>query len=331
MAKKKVYKLKLWVKVLLIVLMILLIVSPYAYKEYKDYLYTKTNEYALLQLGYNKNQVKDILDYLTEDQEKKILTYEYNEFIPEFVKTKYFMFKNLDEYLDQVITKEEDFFKYHGTDGYDYENLVAIVNVHANYNHYEKVFETDLSKGYGLLANKYYELGSEYAPDDLVSVPLKYYYGEAKQIRKEALDQFIKMWEACKEETGIYLIIVSAYRDYESQDSVYRGYENKNGTKYADSIAARPGFSEHQTGLSLDIYSKDNTDSKTFKDSKAYEWLVNNSYKYGFILRYPDKMSKITGYNYESWHYRYLGVDLATKVYKEGITYDEYYAYYLDK
>ena len=136
------------------------------------------------------------------------------------------------------------------------------------------------------------------------------------------------MWSAAHEE-GIYLIIVSAYRDYDSQVQVYNDYQESKGTNYADSIAARPGYSEHQTGLSLDIYSKDSTVASTFKNSKAYEWLINNAHKYGFILRYPDGKKKITGFNYESWHYRYLGEELATKVYNEGITYDEYYAYYL--
>lgn len=330
MATKSVYKLKGWVKVFLVILVIIAFASPYAYQKIKDYMYTKTDEYALLQIGYSQSQTKDLLDTLSKKEIEVIKTYEYNEFIPEFITCKYFMFKNLDEYLDQVITQEDDFFKYHGTDGYDYDDIVARVNVHSVRNFYTDTYKTDFSKGYGILANKYYDLG-EYTPDDLVDISLKYYYGEAKKIRSEVYEKFKEMWEACNKETGLYLIIVSAYRDYASQEKVYKEYEADKGTKFADSIAARPGFSEHQTGLSLDIYSKDSTSSKTFKDSKAYEWLINNSYKYGFILRYPDKKEKITGYNYESWHYRYLGTSLATKVYNEGITYDEYYAYYLDK
>jgi len=81
----------------------------------------------------------------------------------------------------------------------------------------------------------------------------------------------------------------------------------------------------------LDIYSKECQTQSGFKDSKTYAWLIKNAHKYGFILRYPEGQQKLTGYNYESWHYRYVGVELATKVYEEGITYDEYYAYYLEK
>lgn len=325
----RTYKLKKGPKIVLIIIILLIIIVPVINKKVDEYLYTKTNEYALLNLGYSDEETKLLIDKLSDDEEATILTYQYNEFIPHFVKCKYFMFKNLDEYLGQVITKEDDFFKYHGTDGYNYDEIVASVNTFTSKNFYTETQKTDLSKEYGIIVNKYYELGSEYVPDDLVDISIKYYYGEKKKIRSEVYEAFKRMWEDAYKE-GIYLIVVSAYRDYASQVSVYKEYENQKGTTYADSIAARPGYSEHQTGLSLDIYSKDSTVASTFKNSKAYEWLINNSYKYGFILRYPEGKKKITGFSYESWHYRYLGVDLATKVYNEGITFDEYYAYYMN-
>lgn len=323
------YKLKKGPKILLVIIIALAIFVPIVKSRIDEYLYTKTNEYAFLQLGYSEEETKIIIDKLSDEEETKVLTYQYNEFIPEFLKCKYFMFKNLDDYLDQVITKEDDFFKYHGIEGYNYDDIVGSVNTHTNRDYYTDTYKTDFTKGNGILTNKYYELGGEYAPDDLVDISIKYYYGEAKKIRSEVYEAFKRMWEDAYKE-GIYLIIVSAYRDYDSQVRVYNDYQESKGTTYADSIAARPGYSEHQTGLSLDIYSKDSTVASTFKNSKAYAWLIDNSYKYGFILRYPDGKKKITGFNYESWHYRYLGVELATKVYNEGITYDEYYAYYME-
>lgn len=323
------YKLRKGPKILLVIIIALAIFVPIVKSRIDEYLYTKTNEYAFLQLGYSEEETKIIIDKLSDEEETKVLTYQYNEFIPEFLKCKYFMFKNLDDYLDQVITKEDDFFKYHGIEGYNYDDIVGSVNTHTNRDYYTDTYKTDFTKGYGILTNKYYELGGEYAPDDLVDISIKYYYGEAKKIRSEVYEAFKRMWEDAYKE-GIYLIIVSAYRDYDSQVRVYNDYQESKGTTYADSIAARPGYSEHQTGLSLDIYSKDSTVASTFKNSKAYAWLIDNSYKYGFILRYPDGKKKITGFNYESWHYRYLGVELATKVYNEGITYDEYYAYYME-
>ena len=329
METKKVYKLKTGVKVFFVILVLACLGAHFGITKYQEYLYTKTNEYALLNLGYTEEETKLIEEKLNEEEQKKIIELGYDEFIPNFLNTKYFMIKNLEGYLDQVITKDEDFFKYHGTEGYDYEKIVSLVNVHRNINYYEADLKTDFSKGYGILANKYYSLGEDYEPDDLVNVDIKYYYGEPKKIRSEAYDAFIEMWNAAYED-GIYLILISGYRSAAHQKEVYDAYQADKGTKYADSIAARTGYSEHQTGLALDIYSKECTSQAKFHESKSYEWLINNSYKFGFILRYPKDKQNITGYNYESWHYRYLGKDLAKKVYDSGLTFDEYYAYYME-
>ncbi len=331
METKRVYHLKTWPKVVLVILILLGIGLYYANERYKEYLYTLTYEYKFIQAGYSMEEYQTINDNLTEEEMDHVLSYEYNEFIPEFVKQKYFMFKNLDGYLSQVITQDEDFFKYHGTEGYDYEHIVAMVNVGSINEPYEDVKKTDFSKGYGLLANKYYDLGMSYEPDDLVAIDIRYRYDGDKKIRKEAYENFLKMWEDAYS-TGIYLIVEDAYRSASEQERVYKSYEEYKDIKYADSIAARPGFSEHQTGLALDIYSKECATANAFKDSNSYKWLAANSYKYGFIVRYPEgeKAEELTGYKFEPWHYRYLGVELATKVYEEGITYDEYYAYYMD-
>lgn len=329
METKKVYKLKTGVKIFFFILVLVIIGTYFGITKYQEYLYTKTNEYALLNLGYTDEETKLIEEKLSEEEQKKIIELGYNEFIPNFLNAKYFMFKNLEGYLDQVITKDEDFFKYHGTEGYDYDNIVSLVNVHRNINYYEAGLKTDFSKGYGIIANKYYSLGEDYEPEDLVNVDIKYYYGEPKKIRSEAYNAFIEMWNAAYED-GIYLILISGYRSAAHQKEVYDAYQADKGTKYADSIAARTGYSEHQTGLALDIYSKECTSQAKFHESKSYEWLINNSYKFGFILRYPKGKQDITGYNYESWHYRYLGKDLAKKVYDSGLTFDEYYAYYME-
>lgn len=328
--RKKKYKLKLGVKLFFILLVILGVCSYYGYKYYQDYLYKHSKEYYLLELGYNKDQTKNIIDKLSEKEIDEILSYNYNEFIPEFVKTKYFMFEKLDEYLSQVITQEDNFFKYHGIDGYDYDYIVSKVNTNSHKEVYSDVTTTDISENFSMLVNKYNQLPSNYEPDDLVDISIKYRYGGEKKIRKEVMDAFLKMWEDAYND-GIYLIIDSGFRAESDQKRVYDYYEDLKGTKGADLIAARPGYSEHQTGLALDIYSKECADAKKFNKSKSYTWLTKNAYKYGFILRYPELKKDITGYNYESWHYRYLGRDLAKKVYDEDITYDEYYAYYLNK
>ena len=97
----------------------------------------------------------------------------------------------------------------------------------------------------------------------------------------------------------------------------------------ADLKAARPGYSEHQTGLALDITTRLAEDEE-FVNTEEFSWLKENAHKYGFILRYPEGKENITGYSYEPWHYRYVGIDVATKIYNENITFDEYYAYYIE-
>ena len=332
MAQKKKYKLKLWPKVLLVVLILLGIGAYYGYQYYQEYLYKQSYEYKFLQVGYTLDEIKLIEEVLEKEDKDTLLTYEYNEFFPMFFKCKFFIFDNLDIYMTQVITQEDDFFKYHGTEGYDYDYIVAKANVGALEPYYENSKKADIDKNYSMLVNKYFELGMDYKPDDLVKIDWKYRTGMANDhiyIREEVYNAYLEMWNAAKNEQNIYLLAHSGFRDAKSQLEIYKDYEEKHGTSYADSIAARAGYSEHQTGLALDIYAKENQSQSTFKDSKAYKWLIENCYKYGFILRYPDGKHELTGYNYESWHYRYVGKELAKKVYDSGLTYDEYYTYYI--
>ena len=180
-----------------------------------------------------------------------------------------------------------------------------------------------------MLINKYYYLDENYVPENLVSIPTTYAWGTygSQQVTKVTYDAFLNMWKA-SHENGFYLMVSSSYRTYQKQQSVYDEYKKIQGIDYADSIAARPGFSEHQTGYCLDIFEKGFT-QKTFQDSESYHWLQENAYKYGFIERYPIDKKDITGYSFESWHYRYVGVEVATYIHDNHITFDEYYAYFV--
>lgn len=137
---------------------------------------------------------------------------------------------------------------------------------------------------------------------------------------------FDKMATAAKAE-GIELVAFSGYRSYEYQTSLYDRYVAKDSKDAADRYSARPGYSEHQSGLAFDIGEKGREDlwlTSAFGETKAGQWLVNNAHKYGFILRYPEGKEDITGFMYESWHFRYLEGDLAKKVYEAGVTLEEY-------
>ena len=127
--------------------------------------------------------------------------------------------------------------------------------------------------------------------------------------------------DASKE--GLNLYISSGYRSYYTQKTLYNNYVARDGVANADTYSARAGYSEHQTGLAFDL----NTIDESFANTKEGKWVSDNCYKYGLILRYPKGKENITGYMYESWHLRYVGVELATKLYNNGnwITLEEYY------
>lgn len=127
--------------------------------------------------------------------------------------------------------------------------------------------------------------------------------------------------DASKE--GLNLYISSGYRSYYTQKTLYNNYVARDGVANADTYSARAGHSEHQTGLAFDL----NTIDESFANTKEGKWVSDNCYKYGLILRYPKGKENITGYMYESWHLRYVGVELATKLYNNGnwITLEEYY------
>ena len=120
---------------------------------------------------------------------------------------------------------------------------------------------------------------------------------------------------------GIYMYILSGYRSYYTQQSLYNSYCSSYGKAEADRFSARPGFSEHQTGLAMDI----NDASANFTGTAAQKWLARNCWKYGFVIRYPEGKEHITGYMYESWHVRYLGKELAKTLYEKDLTLEEYF------
>lgn len=136
------------------------------------------------------------------------------------------------------------------------------------------------------------------------------------QMRPEAAAALTQMFADYRAQSGTQLKVVSAYRSYTTQVATYNGWVSRLGQAQADRQSARPGTSEHQTGLAVDI----NTGSdQSFGRTPAGLWLAANSYKYGFILRYPDGFEPITGYEYEPWHFRFIGVDLATEMHTTGV------------
>ena len=135
-----------------------------------------------------------------------------------------------------------------------------------------------------------------------------------------------KMFHAA-EKKNVILCGVSGYRSYERQKSIYNRNVALHGKKATDALSAKPGSSEHQTGLTIDVSASSVSYLLTqrFADTKEGKWLAKNAHKYGYIVRYPKGKSKITGYSYEPWHIRYVGVTVATYLYKNKLTLEEYY------
>ena len=161
-----------------------------------------------------------------------------------------------------------------------------------------------------LIANKKYPLPEDFNP------------GEDQEARA-AFDQMAADAKAL----GFDLVAFSGFRSYEYQTTLYNNYVNRDGKEAADRYSARPGHSEHQTGLAFDIGEKSQQDlwlTADFGETPAGKWLADNAHNYGFILRYPEGKEDVTGFMYESWHFRYLGVENATEVKNTGLTLEEY-------
>ena len=171
-----------------------------------------------------------------------------------------------------------------------------------------------------IIVNKTYSLPSNYQPKD----PYVTVSGERCNdcINKDAMEAF-RLMKSDAQSIGLNIYISSGYRSYSYQDRIYHNYVSVSGKEGADTYSARPGHSEHQTGTCFDLNSIDDS----FAATAEGKWVNDHAYLYGFIIRYPKGKEAITGYQYESWHLRYVGKDLAGKLYHDGNweTLEEYY------
>lgn len=229
------------------------------------------------------------------------------------------------KYYDE--TKIDRYLNYMNSDKCSYEEVIRVVNTNNDLEYFTDAVSANLEDDLLILVNKYNVLDEDYKPDDLKKVNSNYSY--CGELREEAADAFLTMAKAASKE-GLKLINTSPFRSYELQTKLYEGYSKRDGKAAADRYSARPGFSEHQTGLATDIVTP-TSNFDTFENTKEFTWLKSNSYKYGFILRYKKGMEYITGYMYEPWHYRYVGLDAAKTIYENDLTFEEYYYYYVKK
>lgn len=284
----------------------------YDINYYEDTNFT-SNINLLLDKNYNSEEVNYIVSHYYTNI-NILLDMDYVKIL-DFKDITNFKITNLERYLN-----------YQKENNYDIKTVVTYVNIgldqegYSNYITYTKEeAENDLT----ILVNKYHKLPDDYEPSDLVSLS----YNKNYKLRSAAAEAFEKLTSAALID-NVIIYPFSPYRSFETQTVLYNRYKARDGEKLADTYSARPGFSEHQLGLAVDIRSSILLDNLTEED---YQWMLDNSYKYGFIVRYPKGKQHITQFIEEPWHIRYLGIELATKVHDTGLTYDEYYDLYMEK
>lgn len=262
----------------------------------------------LTEIGYSKNDASVIESNMSKEDVKKI-NKKYDN-LAELSSVKYFHIENIDRYENLI--KENK---------YEISEVIMRVNTGIDKDFYTDIKTISDPDNLLVLVNKYHALSNEYEPKDLISV------GNNQRMKKEAGEALIKML-ADINDSGLYLQAQSGYRSISFQRDLYNGYVDADGVEKTDTYSARPGHSEHHTGLAIDV-SRDGSLSKSFENTKQFKWLSENAHKYGFILRYPKDKIYMTGYDYEPWHYRYVGIEVATLIHTEGITFEEYCVKYL--
>ncbi len=186
-------------------------------------------------------------------------------------------------------------------------------------------YEDQLSLGGNLfLINRDYRINADYVPDDLV-MPNVRRKNNSVLMRAEAAHALEEMFAAAKREKGYTLLAVSGFRSYQTQRILHNRRVRAYGEKKANLTSAPPGASEHQLGLAMDIGRQKNSRlNESFGHSREGRWLAENCYRFGFILRYKAEWTETTGYGYESWHFRYVGVEHAMKIKELNIPLEDY-------
>lgn len=290
----------------------------------KKYDYIENIESLLNNSSYKEENLDRYLDLYNEDRDFKDIvyivnnniTYPYTSKLVELINAKYFVLSKLDRYMSY--TKESDI-----------NLIIRDVNSSVDYDFYTNTKSANINTGELILVNKYHYLPEDYVYGELVTMDVNYTNTVGSKLSSVAYEAFKKLVDAAEEE-GYHIRNNYAHRTYEYQEGVYNNYKNTYSESYADSISARPGYSEHQTGLTLDVGVAYGKGSGKFEDSQEFAWMKENCYKYGFILRYPEGKENITGYSYEPWHYRYVGLEAAKYIYENDITFEEYYTYFVD-
>ena len=283
-------------------------------KSYQGIAYNFTRECKIYKLGYPIEDARTLVAVLNNAQADSLISrQEYDTIAIPVINARYFIADNFDRYL--ALHKVD-------TAGIALDHIIALVNVGYDRDRESCAVPCDTSKGQLMLVNGRHYLDENYKPENLAKFSMDYCY-ENQRAQSVVVDAFMVMQQACKEQTNAQLMVNSAYRSYKDQIGTYK--RNPKG------YAARAGSSEHQTGFAIDVTSREHPMRWPFDKSEEGIWMREHCHEYGFVLRYPKKQSEIFGFAYEPWHLRYVGKEVARRIHDEDITFDEYYAYYLDR
>ena len=367
MAKKKKAKIKLNRTAKIVIVILLLIVVAFAYTPVTSKIKIRLKGYSRhsVTVIYNKGLTKDVterdynefIDKMIDNDEfvidnlnryyeikysdkdgylkeiNSLIKQDYNNDQINLIEEKSndYLLKylidnkvsDIEKYFAVDIFKQDRIERYLNNKKDSYEETVLYVNMDRDKNYFE---DPNVVKEYkvDMLVNKHNKLEESYEPE---LVKLDKCSLEEHYLTKEAKQAYDKLCDAITSD-GLSLGVNSSYRSYKDQQETYDYYLRNNGQSYVDKYVATPGYSEHQTGLALDVMS---LVGSPFKSTREYTWMKDNAYKYGFILRYEEGKEDIMGYNYESWHFRYVGEKIAKEIFDKNLTFDEYYALYLDK
>lgn len=247
-----------------------------------------------------------------ENENKKELTKE-EKLIEDMKKISYYRKENKERYI--TYQKENN--------SLSIEDVITHVNIGIDQPYYTNTKPSENLNTNLILVNKYNYVTQDYIPENLEPIDTAY-ARSGMQLVSEAKNAFEELSQKAKED-GMTILAMSSYRSYDYQVNLYNNYVETDGKQAADTYSARAGYSEHQTGLAVDVYNGV-IPYTSFEETEEFTWMQQNAYKYGFILRFPEDKTNITGYQYESWHYRYVGKEIAEEIYKNNLTLEEYLA-----
>ena len=282
--------------------------------------YEKSNNVGLvnklIEKGYSVDDINLVLKSGNNDTIKVFLEGTKYDKLSDFLKYDYAKLSLLDRYIE-----------YKASNVCTYKDAVVRVNIGLDNEFYDKYNDVN-TFSLTMIVNKYNKLSESFVPDDLIDVPSNLLISSKskEKANRVVVEAFSKMATDLHNETTKKIYMSNAYRSYKDQEDMYNKLLKQKGESYVNNSVSKPGFSEHQTGL---VFNIDTVGE--FNNSVEKEWLKNNAHKYGFILRYPEKKEEITGYKGITKQYRYVGEEIATYIAKNNITFEEYYAMFLDK